>query len=81
MYLLFSWKKPSVRNSNGWFSPFYLGGALKRPASIQDDKEVKKIKLDLESTKKEIKDENQINDITKKHLKQLTREVSKTRLL
>merc|ERR1711874_513383 len=61
-------------NDDELVSAKIAGGALKRPASIQDDKEVKKIKLELESTKKEIKDENQINDITKKHLKQLTRE-------
>ena len=65
------------------FSPsLYLGGALKRPASTENDKEVKKAKLELENaiTKKEIKDEKPINDRDiKKHLKQLTREVSKTR--
>merc|ERR1711899_285566 len=53
------------------------GGALKRPASTENDKEVKKAKLELENaiTKKEIKDEKPINDQDiKKHLKQLTRE-------
>ena len=54
---------------------------MKRPASTENDKEVKKAKLELENaiTKKEIKDEKPINDQDiKKHLKQLTREVSKT---
>ena len=55
---------------------------MKRPASTENDKEVKKAKLELEEsiTKKEIKDEskNSINDDKdiKKHLKNLTREVS-----
>jgi len=55
------------------------GGALKRPASAEkEDKEFKKVKLELESknTKKEVKsdeDDGTTSEI-KKHLKKLTRE-------
>ena len=61
---------------------FHKGGALKRPASTEkEDKEYKKVKLELESkntTKKEVKsdeDDGTTSEI-KKHLKKLTREVS-----
>ena len=61
---------------------FNKGGALKRPASTEkEDKEFKKVKLELESkntTKKEVKsdeDDGTTSEI-KKHLKKLTREVS-----
>ena len=54
---------------------------MKRPASAEkEDKEFKKVKLELESknTKKEVKsdeDDGTTSEI-KKHLKKLTREVS-----
>ena len=49
---------------------------MKRPASVQDEKDVKKVRLELEQTKKELKPEGDTTFEIKKQLKKLTREVS-----
>ena len=53
---------------------------MKRPASTEDDdQEIKRVKLELESTKKEIKSDEDLEPVRdiKKKLKHLTREVSR----